>query len=54
MTAAATNPAAWLLPPIAWFIAVRDSVPLTAKPWHRPAASWLAPKAKSSRSASTS
>ena len=41
---AATNPATWLFPPIAWFIAVRDSVPLTAKPWHRPAASWLAPK----------
>ena len=29
---------------MAWFIAVRDSVPLTAKPWHRPAASLACPQ----------
>ncbi len=48
MAAAATTLTSWLLPPTALLTAVRESAPVTAKPWASPEARLLAPNAISS------
>ena len=54
MVAAATMPTSWLLPPTALLTAVRESAPVTVKPWASPDARLLAPNAISSWLASIS
>ena len=54
MVAAATMLTSWVLPPTALLTAVRESAPVTGKPWASPEARLLAPNAISSWLASIS
>ena len=54
IASAPTRPTAWLLPPAASATAVREALPLTGKPWKKPAARLAAPRATISWSGSTS